>query len=227
MSAAERIPSSDRGRVGPGPQDAAADDLAARGREVEDVRPARWAPSGIEAGAHVRITRSSTTGTGGESIRTIARPCRPKPAAAPPRRQRRLPRAEDGGIETYVRRLYPALLEARPGLRISMFVNEHGRRAARGRALGGRGRARDASAARPPRHARAHRGAPARGRSPTRRGCEVLHSVALTAPLRLARGKRRHDRRHDLAAARRIRAAPTRACSGARSSSRRRAAPTG
>ena len=32
-----------------------------------------------------------------------------------------------GGIETYVRELYPAIIEARPDLRISMFVNERGR----------------------------------------------------------------------------------------------------
>ena len=32
-----------------------------------------------------------------------------------------------GGIETYVRRLTPAILEARPDLRLSMFVNPLGR----------------------------------------------------------------------------------------------------
>ena len=31
-----------------------------------------------------------------------------------------------GGIETYVRRLVPALLEVRPELRISVFVNREG-----------------------------------------------------------------------------------------------------
>jgi glycosyltransferase involved in cell wall biosynthesis len=89
-----------------------------------------------------------------------------------------------GGIETYVRRLYPAVLEVRPDLRISVFVNDHGRAllAAEPWAaavevvthplLGRRG-------------ARALSEAFLLGSFADGRGCEVLHSVALTAPLRL------------------------------------------
>ena len=89
-----------------------------------------------------------------------------------------------GGIETYVRRLYPAMLEARPDLRISMFVNELGRELLAAEpwsdavelvthpVLGRRG-------------ARALTEALLLGRLADRRGCELLHSVALTAPLRL------------------------------------------
>jgi glycosyltransferase involved in cell wall biosynthesis len=89
-----------------------------------------------------------------------------------------------GGIETYVRCLYPALLEVQPALRISVFVNEHGRAllAAEPWAAGvelvthpllGR------------RGMRALSEAILLGSLADRRGCEVLHSVALTAPLRL------------------------------------------
>ena len=89
-----------------------------------------------------------------------------------------------GGIETYVRRLYPALLEARPGMRISLFVNEHGRRLLDAESWAGEvelvthpllGR----------RGTRALTEATLLGPLADRRGCEVLHSVALTAPLRL------------------------------------------
>ena len=89
-----------------------------------------------------------------------------------------------GGLETYVRRLYPALLEARPGLRISLFVNEHGRRLLATEPWAGEvelvthpllGR----------RGTRALTEATLLGPLADRRGCEVLHSVALTAPLRL------------------------------------------
>jgi glycosyltransferase involved in cell wall biosynthesis len=89
-----------------------------------------------------------------------------------------------GGIETYVRRLYPALLEVQPDLRISLFVNEHGRALLAAepwaakvelvthRVLGRRG-------------TRALSEAILLGSFSDRRGCEVLHSVALIAPLRL------------------------------------------
>ena len=89
-----------------------------------------------------------------------------------------------GGIETYVRRLYPAILEARPDLRISMFVNELGRELIASepwssgvdlvthRLLGRRG-------------TRAVTEAALLGPIADRRGCDVLHSVALTAPWRL------------------------------------------
>jgi glycosyltransferase involved in cell wall biosynthesis len=88
-----------------------------------------------------------------------------------------------GGIETYVRRLYPAILEARPGLRVSVFVNELGRDLLHAEAwsdgvdlvthplLGRRG-------------TRAITETTLLGLLADRRGCEVLHSVALTAPFR-------------------------------------------
>jgi glycosyltransferase involved in cell wall biosynthesis len=88
-----------------------------------------------------------------------------------------------GGIETYVRRLYPAIAEARPDLRISMFVNDSGRELISAEPW--------ASAVELVSH-------PMLGRRGTRaltesallgaiadhRGCDVLHSVALTAPWR-------------------------------------------
>jgi glycosyltransferase involved in cell wall biosynthesis len=89
-----------------------------------------------------------------------------------------------GGLETYVRRLYPAILQARPDLRISMFVNELGRallavepwadqvELVTHPLLGRRG-------------TRALSEATLLGPLADRRGCEVLQSVALTAPLRL------------------------------------------
>lgn len=88
-----------------------------------------------------------------------------------------------GGLETYVRRLYPAILEARPGLQVSVFVNELGRDLLRAEAwsdavdlvthpfLGRRG-------------TRAITETTLLGLLADRRGCEVLHSVALTAPFR-------------------------------------------
>ena len=89
-----------------------------------------------------------------------------------------------GGLETYVRRLYPAILEARPDLRVSMFVNALGRELVSSEPwssgvelvahplLGRRG-------------TRAVTETALLGRIADRRGCEVLHSVALTAPWRL------------------------------------------
>ena len=89
-----------------------------------------------------------------------------------------------GGIETYVRRLCPALLEVRPELRISIFVNELGRELLGAepwavdvelvshRLLGRRG-------------TRAFGEAFLLGALADRHGCEVLQSVALTAPLRM------------------------------------------
>lgn len=88
-----------------------------------------------------------------------------------------------GGIETYVRRLYPAILEARPDLRVSVFVNELGRELLAAedwsdgvqlvthRFLGRRG-------------TRAITETTLLGLLADRRGCDVLHSVALTAPFR-------------------------------------------
>jgi glycosyltransferase involved in cell wall biosynthesis len=89
-----------------------------------------------------------------------------------------------GGIETYVRRLYPVLLEVRPDLRMSFFVNDQGRQMLAAEPwvgevevvshpfLGRRG-------------TRALSEAFLLGALVDRRRCEVLHSVALTAPLRL------------------------------------------
>ena len=88
-----------------------------------------------------------------------------------------------GGIETYVRELYPAIIEARPDLRISMFVNERGR---------------ELIAAEPwadgvklvTHPLLGIRGIRALGEAllldtvARRRHCQLLHSVALTAPLR-------------------------------------------
>jgi glycosyltransferase involved in cell wall biosynthesis len=88
-----------------------------------------------------------------------------------------------GGIETYVRRLYPAILEARPDLRVSMFVNVLGRDLLSAEAwsdgvelvthpfLGRRG-------------TRAITETALLGPLADRLGCDVLHSVALTAPFR-------------------------------------------
>jgi glycosyltransferase involved in cell wall biosynthesis len=88
-----------------------------------------------------------------------------------------------GGIETYVRELYPAILELRPDLRISMFVNQLGRDLISAEPwssavelvahplLGRRG-------------TRAVTEATLLGPIADRRNCDVLHSVALTAPWR-------------------------------------------
>ena len=67
-----------------------------------------------------------------------------------------------GGIETYVRRLYPALLEVRPDLRISVFVNEHGRELLSAEPWAGDVELVTHPTARPAGHAGAHRGAAAR-----------------------------------------------------------------
>jgi glycosyltransferase involved in cell wall biosynthesis len=88
-----------------------------------------------------------------------------------------------GGIETYVRELYPMILEARPDLRISMFVNE------RGHELISEQPWADAVqlVTRP---LLGIRGTRALGEAllldavARRRRCDLLHSVALTAPLR-------------------------------------------
>ena len=86
-----------------------------------------------------------------------------------------------GGIETALRELYPAVLEIRPNLRVSMFVNDLGRELISSEPwsaavelvthplLGRRG-------------TRALTESALLGPIADRRGCEVLHSVALTAP---------------------------------------------
>jgi glycosyltransferase involved in cell wall biosynthesis len=90
-----------------------------------------------------------------------------------------------GGIETYVRRIVPALLDAMPGLQVSVFVNERGHELisrepwgdsvefVTSRVLGTRG-------------VRALGEALLLGPLVRRHGCDLLHSVAMTAPLRPA-----------------------------------------
>jgi glycosyltransferase involved in cell wall biosynthesis len=89
-----------------------------------------------------------------------------------------------GGVETYVRRLYPAILGVRPELRVSIFVNDLGREV-----LAGEPWATGVELVRPRligrRGTRAFGEALLLGALADRRGCDVLHSVALTAPLRV------------------------------------------
>jgi glycosyltransferase involved in cell wall biosynthesis len=88
-----------------------------------------------------------------------------------------------GGIETYVRELFPAIIEARPDLRISMFVNERGREL-----IAAEPWANGVQLVTHPLFG--IRGTRALGEAllldavARRRGCQLLHSVALTAPLR-------------------------------------------
>jgi len=88
-----------------------------------------------------------------------------------------------GGIETYVRRLIPALLEVRPSLRISVFVNEAGREL-----LAAEPWASSVELVSHPllgrRYTRAVTETTLLGRLASRRHLDVLHSAALTAPLR-------------------------------------------
>jgi glycosyltransferase involved in cell wall biosynthesis len=92
--------------------------------------------------------------------------------------------ARMGGIETYVRCLYPALLEMQPDLWISAFVNEHGRALlAKEPWAGGVELVTHPLLGR--RGTRALSEAILLGSLSDRRGCEVLHSVALIAPLRI------------------------------------------
>lgn len=88
-----------------------------------------------------------------------------------------------GGVETYVRRLVPELLELRPDWRIRVFVNERGRELLaaedwaagveldRPRGLGARG-------------TRALTETLLLGAIADRRGVDLVHSVAFTGPLR-------------------------------------------
>lgn len=89
-----------------------------------------------------------------------------------------------GGIETYVRRLYPALLELHPDLDISLFVNVHGREL-----LAEEPWADEVGLVTHPllgrRGTRALSETIVLGAIADRHGCDVLHSVALTAPLRI------------------------------------------
>ncbi|HET8653192.1 MAG TPA: glycosyltransferase family 1 protein [Gaiellaceae bacterium] len=88
-----------------------------------------------------------------------------------------------GGVETYARRLIPALLEERPGLELTLFVNEAGRRT-----LGEETWAGSVAFVTHPllgrRGVRALGEALLVGSLARRRRCELLHSLAMTAPLR-------------------------------------------
>jgi glycosyltransferase involved in cell wall biosynthesis len=88
-----------------------------------------------------------------------------------------------GGIETYVRELYPAILDARPDLRISMFVSDRGRELIAAEPWADRIQLVTHPLLGVP-------GVRALGEAllldavARRRGCQLLHSVALTAPIR-------------------------------------------
>jgi glycosyltransferase involved in cell wall biosynthesis len=88
-----------------------------------------------------------------------------------------------GGVETYVRRLLPALLEVRPDLRMAIFLNDAGREA-----LAGEQWASEVELVTHPllgrRGGRALSEAFLVGTLARRRACDLLHSVAMTAPLR-------------------------------------------
>jgi glycosyltransferase involved in cell wall biosynthesis len=88
-----------------------------------------------------------------------------------------------GGVETYARRLIPALLEERPDLEVTMFVNDAGHRLLRGEAWA-------SSVEFSPHRLLGRPGVRAVGESflldrlSRRRGCQLLHSLGMTAPLR-------------------------------------------
>jgi glycosyltransferase involved in cell wall biosynthesis len=88
-----------------------------------------------------------------------------------------------GGLETYVRRLIPALLEVRPSLRVSVFVNEAGRGL-----LAAEPWASSVGLVTHPllgrRYTRALTETTLLGWLASRTSLDVLHSAALTAPLR-------------------------------------------
>jgi glycosyltransferase involved in cell wall biosynthesis len=87
-----------------------------------------------------------------------------------------------GGLETYVRELLPAMLELRPDLRVSLFVTDAGRKA-----LANEPWATSVELVTHPLvgipYGRAAAELTLVGALATRRGVDVLHSVALTAPL--------------------------------------------
>jgi glycosyltransferase involved in cell wall biosynthesis len=87
-----------------------------------------------------------------------------------------------GGLETYVRCLLPALLEVRPDLRLKVFVNRLGHEL-----LSREDWASQVELVTPrligPRGTRAFGETTLLGLLPSARGLDVLHSVALTAPL--------------------------------------------
>jgi glycosyltransferase involved in cell wall biosynthesis len=88
-----------------------------------------------------------------------------------------------GGLETYVRRLVPELLALRPGLRFSVFVNAAGRDELAGEEWAG-----EVSFVTSPllgrRYSRAFSEALVLDPLSRRAGLDLLHSVAMTGPLR-------------------------------------------
>ena len=88
-----------------------------------------------------------------------------------------------GGLETYVRQLLPALLEVRPGLRISLFVTDAGREALADEPWAGSVELVTHPLVGVP-YGKAAAELAVVGPLADRRGVEVLHSVALTAPFR-------------------------------------------
>ncbi len=90
--------------------------------------------------------------------------------------------ARMGGVETYVRQLVPALLAARPGLRISLFLGELGLEALRGEPWLNETRVvTHPWLGRP--YTRAVTEMTLLGRLASNAGIDVLHNVALTGPL--------------------------------------------
>jgi glycosyltransferase involved in cell wall biosynthesis len=91
--------------------------------------------------------------------------------------------ARMGGIETYLRQLVPALLEARPGLRVALFVNELGLEALRDDPwLDDVDVVTHPLLGRP--YTRALTEMTLLGRLASSADIDVLHNVALTAPLK-------------------------------------------
>jgi len=90
-----------------------------------------------------------------------------------------------GGLETYVRQLVPALLEVRPGLRLSLFVNELGRKA-----LAGESWAESVEFVTHPLlgrpYMRSVTEATLLGKLATRQGVDVLQNIAMVGPFRTA-----------------------------------------
>ena len=229
MSAAERIPSRTVRRVGTGAEDAAADDLApAVGRSRTLGRARRGAASGARGSALTcgSCARRRPARAGRVSVRSRDR------AAREPRRSAISASTPSSSSRRWGDRdvRAPALPCAARGAARPAHLDL--RQRARPRAAGGGavGRTRSSSSRHPllgRRGTRALTEALLLGPLADRHGCERSAQRRADRAAPPARGKRRHDRRHDLAPPCGIRAASTRACSGARSSFRRRAALNG
>jgi glycosyltransferase involved in cell wall biosynthesis len=87
-----------------------------------------------------------------------------------------------GGIETYVKQLVPALLEAKPALELELFVNERGRALLAAEPWAGAVRLVTHPVLGRP-YTRALSELTVLGALASRRGLDILHSVALTGPL--------------------------------------------